>query len=148
MATTTPAKFPTAADMMTPSPRTCTKFSTVLEAILIFRDEDCGAVPILDEGKPVGVLTDRDVALAVADYAGPDLAKRPVSDLMTEGVASVLPEDDVDTIVAKFGEKGVRRLLVIDADGHLKGILAWVDLASYLPEQGVGRVVTDVVEHP
>jgi CBS domain-containing protein len=146
MATTDPAKFPTAADMMTPSPRTCSSFSTVLEAVLIFRDEDCGVVPVLEDGKPVGVLTDRDVALAVAE-AGPDLAQRPVTDFMTKGVAAVLPEDTAETIVAKFGDKGVRRLLVIDAAGQLRGILAWADLASYLPDQGIGRVVTDVVEH-
>lgn len=144
---TSNAKFPTAADMMTPSPRTCSTFSSVLEAVLIFRDEDCGAVPVLEDGKPVGVVTDRDVALAVAD-AGPDLATRPVSEIMTQGVVSVLPEDGVDTIVERFGDKAVRRLLVVDAGGQLRGILAWADIASYLPEQGVGRVVTDVVEQP
>jgi len=147
MATSSSAKFPTAADIMTPSPRTCSTFSSVLEAVLIFRDEDCGAVPVLEDGKPVGVLTDRDVALAVAD-SGPNLATRPVSEIMTRGVVSVLPEDGIDTITARFGDKGVRRLLVIDAEGQLRGILAWADLASYLPEQGIGRVVTDVVEHP
>ncbi|MBV8228466.1 MAG: CBS domain-containing protein, partial [Planctomycetaceae bacterium] len=40
----------TAADLMTPSPRTCSPFSTVTEAALIFRDEDCGAVPVLEDG--------------------------------------------------------------------------------------------------
>ena len=57
----------TAADVMTASPRTCSTFSTVLEAVMIFRDADCGVVPVLEDGKPVGVLTDRDVALALAE---------------------------------------------------------------------------------
>ena len=61
----------TAADVMTASPRTCSTFSTVLEAVLIFRDNDCGAVPILAEGKPVAILTDRDVALADRRVSGP-----------------------------------------------------------------------------
>lgn len=135
----------TAADMMTASPRTCSTFSTVLEAVLIFRDEDCGAVPILDEGKPVGVLTDRDVALAVAE-GGPNLAARPVTDFMTQGVASVLPTDKLEDVAAKFSDKAVRRLLVVDPAGQLQGILAWADLARYLPDQGMGRIVTDVVE--
>ena len=65
----------TAAEVMTPSPRTCSAFSTVLEAVMIFRETDCGAVPILDEGKVVAILTDRDVALAIPEY--PDLVKRP-----------------------------------------------------------------------
>ena len=66
----TAAKSLTAADVMTPNPRTCSTFSSVLEAVMIFRDADCGAVPVLDDGKPVGVLTDRDVALALAEHGG------------------------------------------------------------------------------
>ena len=66
----------TAADVMTAAPRTCSTFSTVLEAVMIFRDNDCGAVPILEEGKPVAILTDRDVALAISEF--PDLAGQTV----------------------------------------------------------------------
>ena len=56
----------TAADVMTAAPLTCSTFSTVLEAVMIFRDADCGAAPILDEGRPVAIVTDRDIALALA----------------------------------------------------------------------------------
>ncbi len=69
----------TAADVMTPSPRTCSPFSTVLEAVMIFRDADCGAVPVVDAGQTVGILTDRDVALALSEF--PDLAARPIADV-------------------------------------------------------------------
>ena len=58
----------TAADIMRPDPRTCSPFSTVLETTVIFRVEDCEAVPVVDEGRPVGIVTDRDVALALPDY--------------------------------------------------------------------------------
>jgi CBS domain-containing protein len=70
----------TAADVMTAAPRTCSPFSTITEAALIFRDEDCGVVPVLDGGNPVGILTDRDVALARPDCVTqyPDLHGRPV----------------------------------------------------------------------
>src|SRR5262249_1774561 len=101
-----------AVDIMTPDPRTCSTFSSVLEAVLLFRAADCGGGGVLEDGKPVGVLTDRDVALALADH--PDLASRPVSDIMTRGVVSVGPDAPVDEIRSKFGDRGVRRLLVID----------------------------------
>ncbi len=65
----------TAADVMTAPPRTCSIFSTVLEAVMIFRDNDCGAVPILEKGKAVAVLTDRDVALAIGTF--PDWQTAP-----------------------------------------------------------------------
>jgi CBS domain-containing protein len=128
---------------MTPAPRTCSTFSTVLEAVLIFRDADCGAVPVLEDGKPAGVLTDRDVALALADE--PDLPRSSVSEIMTRGVITVPPEATLDAVKEKFGDAGVRRLLVVDAAGNLLGIIAWADIAPHLPDHAVGQVVTEVV---
>ena len=103
--------MPTAADLMTPAPRTCSTFSTVLEAVMIFRDADCGAVPVTEDGEPVGILTDRDVALALIDK-GSTLIDLPVSDIMTRGVVSVRPDASLEEIEATFAEKAVRRLLV------------------------------------
>ena len=136
----------TAVDVMTAGPRTCSTFSSVLEAVLIFRDADCGAVPVLDDGKPVGLLTDRDVALGLAEH-GENLGTLPVTDLMTNGVVAVGPTDDLETIASKFSDKGVRRLLVVSGD-QLLGIIAWSDIASYFPKQRIGEVVTDVMQQP
>jgi CBS domain-containing protein len=137
---------PTAADVMTPNPRTCSPFSTVLEAVLIFRDADCGAVPVVDAEKPVGVLTDRDVALALADY--PNLAGMPVADVMTKGAVTVAPDATLEAVKEQFGAHAVRRLLVADSSGQLLGIIALADIAPHLPDRDVGMVVGDVVEQP
>ncbi len=138
---------PTASEIMTPNPRTCSKFSTVVEAALIFRDADCGAVPILEDGKAVGVLTDRDIALALAEYEE-RLPSLPVSEIMSKGVVSVAPDAPLDQIVDKFGDQGVRRLLVIDASNQLVGIIAWSDVAPHVPDRAIGRAVSEVVEQP
>lgn len=135
----------TAAEVMTPNPRTCSTFSTVLEATMIFRDADCGAVPVLDDGKPVGVLTDRDVALALVEH-GANLGMVAVADLMSSGVVTVAPTEDVEAVADKFAEKGVRRLLVIEG-GQLVGIVAWADLVGYVSDRRLGNVVSDIVEH-
>lgn len=137
----------TAADVMTANPRTCSTFSTVLEAVMIFRDADCGAVPVLDDGKPAGILTDRDVALALAEYEE-ELAGLPVSKVMTSGVVAVAPETTLDALVDRFGDHRVRRLLVIGPDDRLLGIVAWADIAPYVPDQRVGQAVSEVVERP
>ena len=137
------ASAQTAADVMTPFPRTCSPFSTVLEAVMIFRDADCGAVPVVDAGKPVGVLTDRDVALALAEF--PDLAGRPVSEIMSKDPICVAPEALLDEIKATITDKGVRRLLVSDKTGTLVGIIAWKDLAPNASDREVGHVVSEVV---
>jgi CBS domain-containing protein len=137
----------TAADLMTPNPRTCSPFSTVLEAVLIFRDADCGAVPIIDGGKPVGVLTDRDVALALSEH-GEALPRLSVSDIMSKDVVAVAPGDTLDVILERLGEQRVRRLLVLDASGLLVGIIAWADIAPHVPDRSIGHAVAEIVEQP
>jgi len=135
----------TALDVMTASPRTCSPFSTVLEAAMIFRDADCGAVPVVDEGKPIGLLTDRDVALALVDHEA-NLGRMAVSDIMTKGVISVPPNTGIDAVADKLANKAVRRLLVIDDQDQLVGIIAWSDLVGHVTERRVGQMVTGVVE--
>ena len=121
----------TAADMMTANPRTCSPFSTVLEAVMIFRDADCVAVPVVDDGVPVGILTDRDVALASSEDH--DLMARPVTDIMTEGAISVAPDAPLEEVREKLGAQGVHHLLVVDAAGQLQGIITSSDLAPFIP---------------
>lgn len=133
-----------ASDLMTASPRTCSSFSTVVEAVLIFRDQDCGAVPVVDGGKPIGILTDRDVALALAEL--PDLATRSVSEIMTAGVATVHVDDSLDSIYEVCLQNSVRRVLVVDSENHLVGVVAWADLLPRLTSRHAGELVTKTVE--
>jgi CBS domain-containing protein len=137
----------TAADLMTPAPRTCSTYSTVLEAVLIFRDADCGAVPVTEDGAPVGILTDRDVALALIDK-GPALIDLPVGDIMTRGVVSILPNTTIEEIEKTFATNFIRRLLVNEPNGQLVGIVTWADVSPHISQQKLGRVVADVVEKP
>ena len=133
----------TAADVMTPAPRTCSTFSTVLEAVMIFRDNDCGAVPILDEGKPVAILTDRDVALAISEL--PDLINQPVGAIMRPGIVAVAPLDRLEDVCEVLRTQGVRRTLVLDSAGMVRGIIGWADIAPVLSNRMMGQVVKDVV---
>lgn len=136
----------TASDVMNPSPRTCSRFSSVIEAVLIFKDEDCGMVPVVEDRKAIGVVTDRDVALALAEYD--DLVNRPVAEIMSTELVSVAPETPLAGVAAAFHREAVRRLLVVDAGKRLVGVIGWKDVCGALPEHVVGRVVTSVVEQP
>lgn len=118
----------TAADVMTTGLRTCSPFSSVVEASLVLRDSNLGSIPIVDAGVVVGIVTDRDIALAVADH--PDLANLPVSAIMTKNPITVGPEAALAEIEAKLAEHKVKRLLVVDAAGLLQGLVAKVDLTS------------------
>lgn len=140
-----PTRAPmTAADVMTTNPRTCSAFSSVLEASLLFEDADCGSIPVVDGGRPIGILTDRDVALAVAN--NPDLGSRPVSDFMSKDVISVAPEAPLEEVSSLFGQERLHRLLVVDAAGQLQGVIAWSDLAPHVSDASLGRMVSDVDE--
>lgn len=136
----------TAADVMTAAPLTCSIFSTVLEAVMIFRDANCGAVPILEEGRPVGILTDRDVALSLADY--PDAIGHPVSQIMKTQIITVAPDDSLVKVCEVLRTQEVRRVLVVDAAGRLAGIIGWADVAPVLSDRLMGRLVTENLAAP
>ncbi len=118
----------TAADVMTTGLRTCSAFSSVAEASLIMRGVECGSIPVVEAGAIIGILTDRDIALALADH--PDLASLPVSEIMSKNPIVVAPTATVSEVEAKLTEHGVKRVLVVDASGQLLGLIARVDLAS------------------
>ncbi len=81
----------------------------------------------------VGVLTDRDVALASSEDH--DLMTRPVTDIMTKGAISVAPDAPLKEVREKLGEHGVHHLLVVDAAGQLLGIITSSDLAPSMPQE-------------
>jgi len=138
----------TAADVLTADPRTCSVYSSVLEAALIFRDANCGVVPVVDGGQPLGTLTARDVAVALAMAENDYLAAREVEDFMTKDVVSVAPGDSLESVATKFGAQGLHRLLVVDSGEILRGIIAWSDVASHLPDQTVGQFVSEADQQP
>lgn len=132
----------TAADLMSTPVRTCSRFSRVIEAVLIFKDEDCGLVPVVEELKPIGVVTDRDVALALASLD--DLPNQPVEQIMTSQVVAVPVNATVDELVVAFRRARVRRLLVLDAEGLLIGIVSRSAVSRFVSE----GVVNEIPESP
>lgn len=122
---------PTASEIMTPGPRTLSPSSTVAEAVALLR-EGAEAVPVLDAGRPVGLVTERD--LARADR--PDGAGRPVSEVMTKRFHSVERSTPFDRIRNAFADESVGHVLVVDPNGNLSGIIARRDLTSHTTNEG------------
>src|SRR5690348_12305127 len=94
------------SDAMTAGPRTCSPESTALEAALIFRDADCGVVPVVADGRPVGILTDRDLALALPEREA-ELARTSVGELMTRDVVTIAADATLDAAIQRLGAAGV-----------------------------------------
>lgn len=121
---------PVAADVMSSQTQSCSSFSTVIEAVLIFKDEGRGVVPVVEEGKAQGIVTARDIALAIANHA--DLTAQPVSEIMTKEVVQVPGDTPLEQVVGAFLLEGVRHVVVVNDQGDYLGIIGWTDLTPYL----------------
>jgi CBS domain-containing protein len=91
-------------------------------------DNDIGCVPVVEHGRVVGMVTDRDICMA-AYIQGVSLTGALVTSAMSKEVFSCAPNDDIATAEKLMREKQVRRLPVIDAQGHLAGIISLNDIA-------------------
>src|SRR5918993_625444 len=101
-------------DVMTPNPRTLDPNATVQDAARLMRDEDTGVVPLVENGRPVGLITDRDIVVrAVAEGSSLD---RPVRELATDDLVTAEPEMSTRDAAELMGEHQVRRLLVCEGE--------------------------------
>lgn len=102
----------------------------------IMAQVDCGVLPVLGEGDVVvGVITDRDVCLALAERdVRPSEAL--VEEAMSTPVHSCGPDQEVGQALATMRDYRVRRLPVVDAEGHLKGLLSFDDVTLEAHESG------------
>lgn len=113
-------------DVMTPNPRTVSSTESIQNAARIMRDEDTGAVPVVENGRPVGIVTDRDIVIrAVAEGGQLD---RPVGEIVTGNVVVATPEMSTREASELMSEHQVRRLPVVE-NQRLVGIVSIGDLA-------------------
>lgn len=128
-------------DIMTGSVKTATRETTLRDVAAMMREGDMGSVPVIDDGKLVGIVTDRDIVVrAVAERKGPDT---PVSDAMTSEIFSVKPDDFAFEAIRLMGDKQVRRIPVVNEDGSLAGIIAMADIALEMEDE---REIAETLE--
>jgi CBS domain-containing protein len=103
---------------------------TVELAARKMRDENIGFLPVIDgDGKVLGVITDRDLAIRVV--AGGRPSSTPVMEVMSRDVVCVDPDEDVERAHELLGQRKVSRLLACDEEGRLVGIISLSDLAQH-----------------
>lgn len=121
-------------DLMTTDVRTCRPHDTLNIAAQILWDSDCGSLPVLDEERRViGMLTDRDIAMAVYTQGKP-LAEVPVASAMSKSALGVGAKDGLAAAHEIMRTNAVRRVPVIEDDGRLAGFLSLNDLARAAAE--------------
>lgn len=139
-----------ARDIMTKNPECCRRDHTAREAARVMRDHDCGCVPIVDDdGKVVGIVTDRD--LAVRGIAAGKDSNTKLNDLMTPVANCCGPDDDLRDVEQKMAELQVRRIPIVDAGGRSLGIISQADIAraagsvdSTVTEEEIALVVEQI----
>src|SRR5258708_7678276 len=97
-------------EILTTNPKVCTTTTNLAEAASFMWDYDCGILPVVgDEGRVVGLITDRDICIAGATK-NRNLSDIAVEETMTGKVYSCAPEDDVDKALDTMQQRKVRRL--------------------------------------
>lgn len=128
--------------VMTPDPATCQASTPIREVARLMLEHDCGLVPVIDEtGRPLGTVTDRDIALRVV-AEGRDVQNCTAQDCMTSPVTTVSLESSLSETTDLMEREQVRRMLVVDKDGRLCGIVAQADIAL----SGRDRRTADLVQ--
>jgi CBS domain-containing protein len=131
-------------DAMTKDPRSIGASAPVVEAARLMREEHIGSLPVTDDEKLVGMITDRDITTRVVAEAA-DAKMTSVGDVFSRDLISVEPDKDLEEALQLMARHQVRRLPVIE-DGRLVGIVAQADIALSENETKTGKLVEAISE--
>ena len=136
--------MPTAREIMTPDAAYCPLDSTALDAARQMADNDIGAVPVCDrDGRLVGVVTDRDLALRV--LAESKRPCTPVSEVMSRHVVTCRLDDDLQLAEGKMASYRKSRIVILDERGGCAGVLSISDVAGLETRRRTGWLLREVV---
>lgn len=133
----------TVADIMREDVITVEPSESVREAARRMRDERVGSVVVEDDGRPVGIMTDRDLTTRLI-ATGRDADGARVRDVMTEDLETITADAGVWELFDRLGEASVRRMPVVDYEGMLAGIVTHDDLNTLLADEQ--RELAQVIE--
>lgn len=138
-------------EIMTPNAKAIWLTESLADAAQLMWENDCGVLPIIKDGrKVIGMITDRDICMAVA-MSDRNPSAVSVEEVMTGQVYSVNPEDDLDHALEAMQELKIRRLPVVNAEGELEGILSINDVvlnADSTKYDDVVKTYQAICRHP
>jgi CBS domain-containing protein len=149
-----------ASELMTAEVKCCHPEDSLNTAAQLMWDYDCGCIPVVDDsGRPVAMITDRDICMA-AYTQGARLTERPVSSAMSAEIYTCRADDELALVEEMMRQCRVRRVPVIDAQGRVTGIISLNDIAEAaerehetkggrrdIPDFEITRVLSAVCKH-
>lgn len=128
-------------EIMTRSVTTASREMTLREIAALMRDGDMGAMPVVENGKLIGIVTDRDIVVRAIAEGKSD--STPIGDVMTTEIFSAKEDDYVFEAIRLMGDKQIRRIPVVTASGELAGIIAMADIALEMEDE---REIAETLE--
>jgi CBS domain-containing protein len=122
-------------DAMAKTISTASPTDTVRRLASVMKKEDCGFVPVVEEGRLVGVVTDRDIVLRCLANGHGDIGHELAAEIMSPAVVTVAPDDDLEEAAHRMARSEVRRLPVLE-DGHIVGILSLGNVVQATEDTG------------
>lgn len=133
-------------EIMTDSPAVCTPDTSLKQVTEMMVECDCGAIPVVESRssrRAVGIITDRDIVVRCL-AKGKNPMDATVRDCMTQQVYSVHPDQTVEEVCELMEDKQVRRVIVVDRNNKVRGIVAQADVAMYAPRREAAQVIRRV----
>ena len=131
-------------ELMTTEPITVEPDTTLGEVATLMKQEDCGSIPVVEAGRLVGIVTDRDIVIrGVA--GGTDPKTQRVSTIMSADPVTIGADDDVTEAEKVMADRQIRRLPVIE-DGRLVGIIVTAQIARADDKRKVGEILREISE--
>jgi CBS domain-containing protein len=130
------------SEAMTREVRIATPGQSIREVAKIMADIDAGALPVGENDRLIGMITDRDIALrAVGAGKGPDT---PVREIMSTEVKYVYDDEDLEHVAKNMADIQMRRLPVVNRDKRLVGIVSLGDVARQEDKRTSGEAIAGV----
>ena|SRR3990167_5891629 len=135
-----------AKDLMSKKPEYLPPTATLKQAADQMRTHDYGFIPVGENDRLIGVVTDRDITIrAIAE--GKDPTKTTLRDVMTKGIQWCYETDSMEKIAKKMEDMQIRRLAVLNKDKRLTGIISLGDIATKCHNPALCSELTDAVSH-
>jgi CBS domain-containing protein len=117
--------------------------TSILEIARKMRDGDIGSVPVVENDRLVGMVTDRDVVVRVIAEGG-DVRTKAARDAMSPGVLYCFSDDSLETVLESMGGQQIRRLPVVNRDKRLVGVVSLGDLALTGKRKAAGEALQEI----
>ncbi|AEI63667.1 CBS domain-containing protein [Corallococcus macrosporus] len=134
-------------DVMTKDPTVINAKDSLKAAALKMREQNVGPLPVCDGERLTGIITDRDIVVRAVSQ-GKDPNDTTVAEAMTGQLEYAFEDEDLSVVAEMMRAKGVRRILALDRNKKLVGIVALSDLLEELAEAEVSETLETISTAP